>query len=506
MIAKSTPYLFLRLLLAVIAGAIAPLSLAPFDYWYAGAISVALLYLLLHHCTAKAAGWLGWFYGLGLFGSGVSWVFVSIHDHGNASELLAGTMTALFVAALAILPALQCWLFRRFFFNAMGFIALWVGFEWLRGWLLTGFPWLYLGYGLVDTPLSLFAPLGGVWLLSFYVALCGTLAITFFKRLGHPLQLAAILVLIGLPWIAIHLDKVPRHWTEAEGEPLQVMLVQANIPQAAKWQWDQLEGILQRYVDLSMDADKVDLLIWPETAIPTFYNRAVFMLNPLLRYLSDSNTAMISGIPSVFDDPTAPQGKRYQNSVTIMAGGSGRYDKQRLVPFGEYVPLEQQLRGLIDFFDLPMSAFSRGAEKQPPLAVKDSLIAPFICYEIAYPELVREGSIDSDILLTVSNDTWFGQSIAPAQHMQIARMRALESGRWLIRATNNGITGLVDPQGRISASIPQYQEAVLVGSVERRTGQTPYQQFGEQPMLVLLSLLLLLALFTRPRSNITYKQ
>lgn len=505
MIAKSTPYLFLRLLLAIIAGAIAPLSLAPFDYWYAGAISVALLYLLLHNCTVKAAGWLGWFYGLGLFGTGVSWVFVSIHEHGNASELLAGSMTGAFVAALAIIPAVQCWLFRRFFFNAVGFIALWLGFEWLRSWLFTGFPWLYLGYGLIDTPLAVFAPFGGVWLLSFYVVLCGTLVITFFKRISHPLQSAAVLVLLGLPWLAIHLDKVPENGTVAEGKPLKVMLVQANIPQEAKWRRDQLEGILQRYVDLSMDADKVDLLIWPETAIPTFYNNAVFMLNPLIRYLNDSNTAMISGIPSVFDDPTAPRGKRYQNSITIMTGGSGRYDKQRLVPFGEYVPLEQQLRGLIDFFDLPMSEFSRGAANQEPLAVKDSRISPFICYEIAYPELVRQNSINSDILLTVSNDTWFGRSIAPAQHMQIARMRALETGRWLIRSTNNGITALVSPDGQITTSIPQYKQAVLVGTVERRTGQTFYQQLGVQPLLIVICLMLLFALFTRPRSNVSYK-
>lgn len=505
MIAKHTPYLSIRLVLAIIAGAIAPLSLAPFDYWYAGAISVALLYLLLHNSTARAAGWLGWSYGLGLFGVGVSWVFVSIHEHGNAPETLAGGMTAAFVAALALIPAIQCWLFRRFFFNAIGFIALWVGFEWLRSWLFTGFPWLYLGYGLLDTPLAVFAPIGGVWLLSFYVVLCGTLAITFFKRLNHPLQSAAVLVLLALPWVAIHLDEVPDQWTEVHDEPLTVMLVQANIPQQAKWRRDQLEGILQRYVDLSMDADQVDLLIWPETAIPTFYNSAVFMLSPLIRYLNDSNTAMISGIPSVFDDPTAPRGKRYQNSLTIMTGGSGRYDKQRLVPFGEYVPLEDQLRGLIDFFDLPMSEFSRGNAKQPPLAVKDSQIAPFICYEIAYPELVRQNSLDSDILLTVSNDTWFGHSIAPAQHMQIARMRALETGRWLIRGTNNGITGLINPHGQITATIPQYEEAVLVGTVEKRTGQTPYQQFGAQPLQIALCLMLLFALFTRPRRSITNK-
>ena len=502
---SSTPYFFPRVLLSVIAGAIAPLSLAPFNYWYLGAVSVALLFFLLHNCSSRKAAWLGWFYGLGFFGVGVSWVFVSIHEHGNAPAPLAGTMTGLFVAALAILPAIQCWLFRKLFRNALGFIGLWLLFEWLRSWLFTGFPWLYLGYGLIDTPLSVYAPIGGVWLLSLYVVLAGTLAVTFFKHLNHPLQAAAVLVLLGVPWLAVQQEKVPAAWTEPEGEPLQVMLVQANIPQALKWRRSELENIMQTYVDLSMDSDKVDLLIWPETAIPTFYNSATTMLSPLIRYLNDNDTAMISGIPSIYSDPSHPKGRRYQNSITIFAGGDGSYNKQRLVPFGEYVPLESQLRGLIDFFNLPMSEFSLGATDQPPLKVRQSAISPFICYEIAYPELVRRSSLESDLLLTVSNDTWFGHSIAPAQHMQIARMRALENGRWLIRSTNNGITALVNPRGEISESIPQYQRGVLVGSVQRMTGQTLYQQLGVKPLQVLTILILLLALFTAPRRYRTNK-
>ncbi|GGK65596.1 apolipoprotein N-acyltransferase [Amphritea balenae] len=495
--AGSTPYIVPRVLLSLIAGVIAPLSLAPFNYWYLGAASVALLYLLLHNCSARAAGWLGWCYGLGFFGTGVSWVFVSIHEHGNAPIWLAASMTALFVAALAILPALQCWLSNKLFRNALGFAALWLVFEWLRSWFLTGFPWLYLGYGVIDTPLAAFAPFGGVWILSLYVVMVGTLSISFFKHLKHPLQSAAILVLLAVPWIAIQQDKVPGGWTLKKGEPLDVMLVQADIPQAQKWQPSQLENILQTYVDLSMESNKVDLLIWPETAIPTFYRNATGLLSPLTDYLDESQTAMISGIPSIVVDPDHPKGRRFQNTLTIFAGGEGSYNKQRLVPFGEYVPLEAQLRGLIEFFDLPMSEFSLGDKDQAPLSVKGSQIAPFICYEIAYPELVRQNSINSDLLLTVSNDTWFGQSIAPAQHMQIARMRALETGRWLIRSTNNGVTALVNPQGQVTATIPQYQTGVLVGSVQPMSGQTPYQTFGIEPLQILIGLMLIFAFFTR---------
>ncbi|UTW02973.1 apolipoprotein N-acyltransferase [Amphritea atlantica] len=496
-----TPFILWRVILCIIAGAIAPLSLAPFDYWYLGGVSVALLFILLHNCTSRAGAWLGWCYGLGFFGTGVSWVFVSIHEHSSASALLAGSMTALFVAALALLFALQGWVYTRFFRNVVGFSALWILFEWLRSWLFTGFPWLYLGYGLIDTPLAMFAPLGGVWLLSLYVVLTSTLLVTFLKRLKYPLQAATILLIIGLPLIAIQQNKIPQSWTSPIGEPISVMAVQANIPQQQKWQRGELEYILQTYVDLSQGSEKADLLIWPETAIPTFYQRARVILTPFTEQLEKSGTSMISGIPTVYTDPEQPKGKRYTNSLTLFAGGIGNYDKQRLVPFGEYVPLEQQLRGIIDFFDLPMSEFSLGSPDQPLLHASGSRIAPFICYEIAYPELVRQQSLSSDLLLTVSNDTWFGHSSAPAQHLQIARMRALETGRWLIRSTNNGISALVGPDGKISATVPQYEQAVMRGEVQRMAGLTPYQEWGIKPLQVVTALMLLFGLVSAPGSR-----
>ncbi|MEH6575883.1 MAG: apolipoprotein N-acyltransferase [Amphritea sp.] len=501
--AVSTQYMFLRALLALAAGVLAPLSLAPFDFWYLAPLSVALCFFTLQGTTSRAAMLLGWCFGLGFYGVGISWVYISMHEHGNASVLLAGFLTALFVAALALLMALQCWLYRRWLYNVFGFVALWVVFEWLRSWLLTGFPWLFLGYSLLDTPLAVYAPFGGVWLLSFYVVLCGALTITVFKRLNHPLQALSLLALILIPWGGA--DKVPADWTINSGKDLQVMLVQANIPQQAKWQRDQLPGILEQYSKLSQDSEEVDLLIWPETAIPTFYRNALEDLNPLLQQLEQQNTAMISGIPSVFRDNTKPRNTGYYNSLTIFSGGNGSYHKQRLVPFGEYVPLESLLRGLIDFFNLPMSSFSLGPVEQQLLQVNGVKIAPYICYEIAYPELVRESSLESNLLLTVSNDTWFGHSIAPAQHLQIARMRALETGRWLIRSTNNGITALVSPEGKITATIPQFETAVLRGTVSLMEGQTPYQQYGLEPFKITLGAMLFFAFLTRPRRRKAYK-
>lgn len=501
--ATNTRFILVRMVLALLAGSLAPLALSPFDFWYLAPLSVALIFFTLQGTTARAAALLGWGYGLGFYGVGASWVFVSIHEHGNASILLAGTLTALFVAALALLMALQCWLYRRWLYNVLGFVALWIVFEWLRSWLLTGFPWLYLGYALIDTPLAVYTPLGGVWLLSFYVALSGTLLIILIKRRQHPLQALALLCLILLPWGGA--DKMPRNWTIDSGKQLEVMLVQANIAQQGKWQREQLPQILNQYSQLSQDSADVDLLIWPETAIPTFYRNALGTLSPLLQQLEQQDTAMISGIPSVFLDPNRPRNTGYYNSLTIFSGGSGSYHKQRLVPFGEYVPLESTLRGLIDFFNLPMSSFSLGPHNQPLLAVKDAKIAPYICYEIAYPELVRDTSLNSDLLLTVSNDTWFGDSIAPAQHLQIARMRALENGRWLIRSTNNGISALVSPQGEIKATVPPFKTAVLRGTVTLMNGHTPYQQYGLEPLVIVTGAMLFFAFLTRPRRRKAYK-
>ena len=231
-------------------------------------------------------------------------------------------------------------------------------------------------------------------------------------------------------------------------------------------------------------------------AIPSLLSSAKPYLHKLLTQLEQDNRSLITGLPSIERDAEHPNGYRAHNSLALLTGKTDIYHKQRLVPFGEYVPIESYLRGLIEFFNLPMSSFSLPAQPQTTLTLGSSRIAAAICYEIAYPELVRKLSTDSDWILTVSNDTWFSHSLAPAQHMQIARMRALENGRWLVRSTNNGLTAIVDPYGDITAQAPAYQKAVLSGSVENRSGTTPYQTYGVAPVL-LFSVLLIAGGFTR---------
>ncbi len=488
---QKTAYIWLRVILAVVAGGLAPLALAPFDYWYLAPVSVALLFILLHESSFRGAAMIGWCYGLGLYGVGVSWVFVSIHEHGNAPVWLAVLLTSLFVAAMALFMLVQTWLYRRYMYSGIGFIAIWVGFEWLRSWLFTGFPWLYMGYALTDTPLAIYAPFGGVWLLSLYTVALGIAVIGIVKCYRRPLPALALILMFAAPWLL--LDKVPQNWTTQTGVT-RVYLAQASIPQQLKWQRSQLPEILQKYVDVSQTDKDIDVVIWPETAIPTFYRDAVRILAPYLEQLEEQDRALISGIPSAFNNPARTNNLGYHNSISILAGGEGSYHKQRLVPFGEYVPLENWLRGTIDFFNLPMSQFSLGPDEQSLLQIKDAAMAPFICYEIAYPELVRRYAVRSNVMLTVSNDAWFGDSIAPQQHLQIARMRALENGRWLIRATNNGLTAVMRPDGKVDAQLPQFETNALYAEVPLMQGMTPYQQYGDQPLQVVTGVLLLLSL------------
>ncbi|MBK3866239.1 apolipoprotein N-acyltransferase [Pseudomonas stutzeri] len=488
-------------LLASAAGILTTLSLAPFDIWPLALLSVALLYLGLHETGPRQAAQRGWCYGFGLFASGVSWVYVSIHDFGAASPALAGLLTLGFVAGLALFFALLGWLWVRLLRNrhtplgdALAFAALWLALDALRGWLLTGFPWLYNGYSQLDGPLAGLAPLGGVWLLSFVIALSATLLVALPRLLTDKPRLAAAVVLLIAPWLA-GLALKEHAWTTGKGEPLSVAAVQGNVAQSMKWDPKKLEMQLLLYRDMTFRSHPADLIVWPETAVPILKEHAEGYLTMMAGFANQRESALITGVP--VRQPNAAGELRYYNGLTSTGDGAGTYLKQKLVPFGEYVPLQDLLRGLIAFFDLPMSDFARGDADQPLLQAKGLQIAPYICYEVVYPEFAAGLAAQSDLLLTVSNDAWFGRSIGPLQHLQMAQMRALEAGRWMIRATNNGITVLIDPYGRITEQIAQFEQAVLYGEVVPMQGLTPYLRWRSWPLIAVCTLLLGWALVRR---------
>ncbi|MBM7061411.1 apolipoprotein N-acyltransferase [Pseudomonas sp. UL073] len=485
-------------LLALAAGALTTLALAPFALWPLALLSLAVFYGGLRALTPKQALWRGWCYGFGLFLAGTGWIYVSIHDYGAASAPLAAFLTLGFCAGVAFFFALPAWLWARWLrrneaplADALAFAALWLTQEAFRGWFLTGFPWLYSGYSQLDGPLAGLAPLGGVWLVSFVLALSAALLVNFWRLRSRPLFAALGLVLLAGPWL-VGLALKGHAWTVPAGAPLSVAAIQGNVAQQLKWDPAQLEAQLQLYRELSFSAQRSDLLIWPETAVPVLKEFAEGYLSVMGRFANDRQAALITGVPI---RQLGPQGeKRYYNGITVTGQGQGTYLKQKLVPFGEYVPLQDVLRGLIAFFDLPMSDFARGPAEQPLLQAKGYAIAPYICYEVVYPEFAASLAAQSQLLLTVSNDTWFGTSIGPLQHLQMAQMRALEAGRWMIRATNNGVTALIDPFGRITTSIPQFQQGVLYGEVVPMQQLTPYLQWRAWPMVILCVLLFAWAL------------
>ena len=491
--------------LSLVAGALITLTLAPFDLWPLTLVSCIILYLGLSTLSPRQATLRAWCFGFGLFASGTSWVYVSIHDYGAAPAPLAFFLTIAFVAGLALLLALFGWLWARFFrqnnhsiSNAFAFAALWVAIEAFRGWFLTGFPWLYIGYSQLQGPLAGLAPLGGVWLISFALALSSVLLISLVKSQQWPARISAGLLLIAIWSLGLTLQS--KQWTEPSGQALSVTAIQGNIEQNLKWDPAQIEAQLLLYQSLTLNAAPSDLVIWPETAVPVLKEQALGYLGSMNRLMSQRESALITGLPLRQRDSYGDL--RYYNAITTLGDSQGEYRKQKLVPFGEYVPLQDVLRGVIAFFDLPMSDFARGPSQQAPLEAKGYKIAPYICYEVVYPEFATELAAQSDILLTISNDTWFGTSIGPMQHLQMAQMRALEAGRWMIRATNNGVSALIDAKGKITATVPQFQQAVLTGTVIPMQGLTPYLRWQSWPLILLCALSLLLAVLQRKRQRI----
>ena len=480
--------------LAMLMGALTPLALAPYDIWPLAVLSIAALYFGLRELTPKQAACRGWAYGFGMFAAGTSWVYVSIHDYGAASPLLAGLLTLGFVAGLGLLLALLGALWARWIrrneaplADGLAFAAVWVAVEMFRGWVLTGFPWLYAGYSQLSGPLAGLAPIGGVWLISFVLALSAALIVNLNKLRPHRTRYLTAIALLVMPWAA-SLALMDHPWTATKSEPLTVAAIQGNIEQSLKWDPAQLNAQLALYRDLSFSSKRADILVWPETAIPVLRDRADGYINLMQRFARDRNSALITGVPVRETDDTGRP--RYYNAITSLGEGQGTYFKQKLVPFGEYVPLQDLLRGVIAFFDLPMSDFAPGHSGQPLLMAKDYKIAPFICYEVVYPDFAASMAADSDLLLTVSNDAWFGTSIGPLQHLQMAQMRALEAGRWMIRATNNGVTVLIDPFGRVTQAVPQFTQAVLYGEVYAMDGLTPYLRWRSWPLLALMAIIL----------------
>jgi len=502
-------------LLSLIAGGILPLAFAPWHYFWLAPLVTAVLLTIWIKSTPWRAALNGWLFGLGVFGVGASWVYVSIHRFGGASILLASFLTALFIITLALFLAIQGYCFARFTPRkfVLGFPVFWVLFEWLRSHFFTGFPWLLLGYSQTNSPLRGYAPIIGVYGISFLVALSAALIVAILKRVTSQKPVACHsptqsvdrriqAVLLVLPRLIEKLLKrrfiyliililiwiiggvlAQINWTKPISKPIKVSIVQGNIPQQIKWSPEQIKPTMQHYKNLTDWQN--DIIVWPEAAIILPLPYAQHFVNQMSRVAKKHHASLILGIPVQINS-------QYYNAAIAVGAGSGVYYKQRLVPFGEYVPFENILRGLFTFFDLPMSEFVAGAKNQKLLRAGNVLIAPYICYEVAYDNLVRQDLPRAQLLITLSNDAWFGKSIAAAQHLQIGQMRCLETGRYMLFSTNNGISAIINPHGKIIARLPRFKTDVLNGKVYAIRGTTAVQVIGTYEIVIVLSFLVLL--------------
>ncbi|MFC1665241.1 apolipoprotein N-acyltransferase [Pseudomonadota bacterium] len=485
-----------RIIWALISGALLPLAFAPFFFYPVAFLSLALLFLLWLDRSKKNSFWIGFAYGFSHFMIGVSWVYVSLNTYGHMPPVLAAVSVLLFVSLLAMFPAMvgvfQAWLrqadtpWSRFFQVVLVMPVLWVSVEWVRSWIFTGFPWLSLGYSQVGHQLESLAPWIGVYGVGFFVAILAALLASLFRcgqKIIRTLALFSICAVFFLSWAAGEVK-----WATASGDPLRVALVQGNIGLADKWDPAKRDDILGSYLSLSEQHQDYDLIIWPEASLPIYIDQlselfltrlrqhpADFVFGALDRQLVDGNSRI------------------YNSAVGIEKVGSAQiYRKSHLVPFGEFLPFEFALKGLLRYLRIPMSDFSSWDSDQPPFQLSDHKVGLSICYEDAFPMDVSRSLPEADLLANISEDAWFGDSLAPHQRLQIAQMRSLETARPMLRAANTGISAVIDHRGKVVKQSPQFQRLVLSAQVQPTQGITPFVRYGNGPILLLMAALLVL--------------
>ncbi len=495
-VALTTPAAFpmwKRTLLVVIAGALLPLAFAPLNFYLLAVISPALFFLALLNTTPRQAAWLGGSFAAGFFGVGVSWVFVAIYVFGMTAFAVSVVLTIVAILVLALFMALQgylaVWYLHRLRLQSsllpslLALALFWVLQEWFRGWFLTGFPWLSLGYSQTGSVLAGYAPLLGVFGVSLLVVISAVLALlsVLYRHGQQRKNMWRSLALLLLLWIG-GAGLLQLEWTHPTAQQRKVTLVQGNLDQMRKWDPAQFEKRKQTYLGLSEQHWDSDLILWPENSLTIYYHQLKNnFLADVTAKAKQHNTDIILGLP-VLNLKT----DQYYSALMVAGEPPQFYFKSHLVPFGEYVPLASVLRGMIAFFDLPMSGFSAGSADQPLFTAAGEKIAPTICYEDAFGEDVIRFLPEATLIMNASNNAWYGDSFAPHQHLQISQMRALETGRDVMRVTTNGISALIDHNGRIMARSPQFKTHALTGQVQPRTGATPYVLWGNLPVLLLL--------------------
>jgi apolipoprotein N-acyltransferase len=486
-----------KLILACLSGVLLTFAYAPFSFWLLTIIGLTSFVYLLTQSQKHQGFKLGFAFGLGWFGAGISWVHVSIADFGGIP--LVGSLGLMFLlsAYLALFPAFTCYFLTKFFAIRLWPLSLpfiWLFAEWTRSWLFTGFPWLSLGYSQISSVFSGWFPIVGEFGVTGLVVLLCTALATWLPAKKWSASLLLLIVLSLSGWV---LDEY--QWAKPSGQNVKIAMVQGNIEQALRWTPEQDKPTMDKYLNMTADHWHNDVLIWPEAAIPMLEPLAEDYLRNLDTLAATSKTGLITGIVNynfetreVFNNLiglglkeapnlAAPEAEKETGHYRYFHGN--RFAKHHLLPIGEFIPLEDWLRNLAPIFDLPMSSFSRGDYQQANIRVKGYHFAPAICFEIAFPRQISANLyFNTDFIITVSNDAWFGGSHGPAQHLEIAQVRAKEFGLPVLRATNNGISAFIDHRGQIQSRLPQFKAAVLSDHIQQVQGFTPYRIWSDWPI------------------------
>jgi len=487
-------------LIALVAGAGTSFAFAPYGLSFLGWIGPAVLFLLWEYEAPRDAARTGFWFGAALFGAGTWWIYTAVHDFGQAPAWLAIFLLAALLAIKGAYYALLGYVVVRIAPDpsprrSLYLIpAAWTLMDWLRGWLFTGFPWLQLGYTQSDTPLAGLSTAGGIHFVTFATAATAGALIVVFRQGGRA-RIAAI-AFVAVFWIAGWLLG-GHEWTKPTGQPVSVALLQGAIPQDEKWLVSNRGATLEKFRELNREALGARIIVWPESAIPLIASDAKVYLDGIRRESEARGSDVMLGLLD-FD----PAKEVVRNGLYSMSkDGDGWYYKRRLVPFGEFFPVPKAVRQWMRLHSLPYYDMTPGPEAQSPLEAGGERLSATICYEDAYGADQLAELPDSTLLVNVTNNAWFGDSSAPHQQLQMARFRAIEAGRFLMRATSNGITAIIAPDGKLAATIPQFQPGILKATVQPRTGLTPYARTGNWPILSFAFLVLVAFVIARIRAR-----
>jgi apolipoprotein N-acyltransferase len=490
---RSRQSVLVRRVLAFGAGALLACAFAPFEWWPLAILCPAVLMSLWEEAEPREAAWTGFWFSFGTFLAGTYWLYVSVHDLGRAPVWMTiGIMLGL-IAIMALYNALIGYCVARLLPRSgawrwlVGTPAVWLLVEWLRGWFLSGFSWLSLGYSQTDTWLGRFAPILGVYGVSLLL-LTSAGALVALLHGNVRARLIAGLTLV-VPWaVGAALGLV--RWTRPSGAPVSVAVIQANIPQDEKWQDAYENKILARYRQMTESALGTKLIVWPEAALPEPANNMLPYIAVVDREAQAHGSSLVMGVVRASDD-----GQHYYDSILALGKQASWYAKDHLVPFAEFFPVPHFVRTWLRLMSLPYDSFTRGGTDQSPLPVAGLQLGPTVCYEVGYGGYMLHMLPKADALVNVTNDAWFGHSTARYEQFQMARMRALEEGRSMIVATNDGISAVIGPRGEVLASAPPFEQYVLRSSVTPRAGLTPFARVGNWLIVSLAALGLAVSLW-----------